>query len=98
MSIQQTVKTRIEYGPGMRAELSSRAGTFRISRTDGNSDTVATCYSTDELVEHARQYGPGRYHVDEFLDSSHRYTCRKFGDVLHHADGTVEIEPAPWND
>src|SRR5690349_17524111 len=62
----------------------SRPGTFLINRTDGDPETVATCYSTDELVGHARRCGPGRYHVDEHLDPSHRHRCRKFADVLHH--------------
>jgi hypothetical protein len=69
---------------------------YRISKGPDVGDTVA---SIDAIEAFVRDHGPGRYQVDEIsrdtLPSGH--TRRRWGVGIKHADGTVVVEPDPWD-
>src|SRR5262249_23054710 len=68
---------------------------FRIS---GNDDFLVDVETDEEIAPEIRAAGPGRYHVDEMsatrLSSGH--TARRWGVGIKNADGSVVIEPDPW--
>ena len=69
---------------------------FRISRPD--SDDITDVGSVEAIEPAMRSDEPGRYQVDEIshdpLPSGH--TCRRWGTVTKHPDGTIAVEPDPW--
>ena len=69
---------------------------YRIS-PDGQQPIIDV--ATVEAIEHAiRLFKSGRYHVDEIsadtLPSGH--TSRRWGIGIKRADGSVALEPDPW--
>jgi hypothetical protein len=69
---------------------------FRISR-DGQRP-ISDVDTADELEPAIRTSKPGRYHIDEIsgdqLPSGH--TSRRWGVWIKQADGSVMLEPDPW--
>jgi hypothetical protein len=55
--------------------------------------------TVDQLEPAIRSSEPGRYHVDEIradlLPSGHN--SRRWGVGIKRGDGTVELEPDPWD-
>ena len=68
---------------------------FRVSQDDliGDADTIE---AAKEIVRVQR---PGRYHVDEIsadpFPSGH--TSHRWGVAIKRPDGSVELEPDPWD-
>jgi len=79
---------------GGAARASIEVSMFRISRGDSgfDADTI------EQAREMLRDGEPGRYHVDEIradpFPSGH--TSRRWGIGIKRADGSVELEPDPW--
>ena len=71
---------------------------FRISR--GARVPVVDVGSPTAIEDAVRATKPGHYHVDEIsadpLPSGH--TARRWGTAIKHPDGTVSVEPDPWQD
>jgi hypothetical protein len=69
---------------------------FRISRF--GSDEVADVAQVDEIEPAIRSSAPGAYHVDEIcadpLPSGR--TSRRWGIVIKRQNGSLVIEPDPW--
>jgi hypothetical protein len=69
---------------------------YRISRP--GSDDIADVGSPDAIEPALRSGQPGRHHVDEIsaepLPSGH--TARHWGIAIKHPDGTIAVEPDPW--
>jgi hypothetical protein len=56
-------------------------------------------YSVESLEWFAREHGPDRYDVDEHsLDPfpGTKVTARAWGNVIHHQDGQVVMDPITW--
>jgi len=69
---------------------------YHITKSPNVGDLVD---SVDALEAFARDYGPGRYDVDEHsLDPfpSTKVTARAWGKVIHHQDGRTAMDPIPW--
>ena len=68
---------------------------YRITNGPDLGDIVQ---AVDDLKAFARAHGPGCYHIDEItsdpLPSGH--TSRRWGLAISHPDGSVELEPDPW--
>jgi hypothetical protein len=68
---------------------------YRISK---GSDIGALVDSIEAADAFARESGPGRYHIDQItadpLPSGH--TSRRWGIGIKRDDGSVVIEPDPW--
>jgi hypothetical protein len=69
---------------------------YRVSHPD--NDLVVDVDSIAAIERVMRSAKPGRYLVDEIssdpLPSGH--TSRRWGVVINHADGTVTMDPDPW--
>jgi hypothetical protein len=70
---------------------------YRVSPSGlGPIIDVGSPYQIESVVRAGK---PGRYHIDEIasepLPSGH--TSRRWGTATRHADGTVAIEPDPWD-
>ncbi len=69
---------------------------FRIVDRDGEMSADAA--TLDGVTEVVRLGPPGRYHVDEIsaapLPSGH--TSRRWGSAARHDDGSVILDPDPW--
>jgi hypothetical protein len=69
---------------------------FRISG-DGQK-RITDVDAADQLEPAIRASQPGRYHIDEIsrdpLPSGH--TSRRWGIGIKNADGSVMLEPDPW--
>jgi hypothetical protein len=70
---------------------------FSISRPDDAQVVdVDSLGGVEKIIGSGK---PGRYHVDEIstdpLPSGH--TSQRWGDGIKRADGTVVIEPDPWD-
>jgi hypothetical protein len=70
---------------------------FRISRSD--DDQVADVDSVEEVQRTIGSGKPGRYHVDEISADPlpSRHMSRRWGVAIKRADGTITIEPGPWD-
>jgi hypothetical protein len=69
---------------------------FRITKDPDIGDLVD---SQEALERFARQYGPGRYDVNEHsLDPfpGSKHVARAWGRVIHRQGRTVVMEPHPW--
>ena len=69
---------------------------FRISKCPDVGDILD---SVEALTAVARDHGPGRYDVDErSLDPfpGTKVSARAWGQVIHHKDGQVVLDPIPW--
>ena len=70
---------------------------FRISQAA--SDFLEYVATVERIESAIRAAEPGRYHVDEFplrlFPSVHTVRCWGIG--IRHPDGSVEIEPDPWD-
>ena len=71
---------------------------YRVSR-DGQ-EPVVDVGSPDAIESAVRVGKPGSYHIDEVcsdpLQSGH--TSRRWVTAIKHPDGTVAVEPDPWQD
>lgn len=69
---------------------------FRVSRN--GHEPIVDVDQVDAIEPALRSIEPGRYHVDEIsadpLPSGH--TPRRWGVGMKRADGSVELEPDPW--
>ncbi len=69
---------------------------FRISRN--GQDPIIDVDQVEAIEPAIRSSEPGRYHVDEIsrdpLPSGH--TSRRWGVGIQRNDGTVALEPDPW--
>jgi len=67
---------------------------FRVSRGETGFDAD----SLDQSREYLGRQKPCRYHVDEIsadpLPSGHK--SRQWGVAISRPDGSVELEPHPW--
>ena len=73
----------------------------RILRVNGaDGDPVGTADSPDGIRSIVTGLDPGRYHVDEISADPlpSRHTSRRWGVAIKRADGTVTIEPDPWDE
>ena len=70
---------------------------YRISRN--GQEPIVDVDQVEAIEPVIRSSEPGRYHVDEIsadpLPSGH--TSRRWGVGIKRADGTVVIEPDPWD-
>ena len=70
---------------------------FRIGRPD--DDQVVDVDSLDGIERTIGSGKPGRYHVDELshepMPSGH--TSRRWATGIKRDDGTIVIEPDPWD-
>jgi len=69
---------------------------LRVNGVDGDpTGTAESLHGVQRLLE---GLGPGRYHADEIsadpLPSGH--TSRSWGVGIKRADGSVDLEPDPW--
>jgi hypothetical protein len=68
---------------------------FRIS---GKDDFLVDVESAEQIEPTIRSSPPGRHHVDEVstkpLPSG--YTAQRWGIGIKKADGSVTLEPDPW--
>jgi hypothetical protein len=68
---------------------------LRVSRDDfiDDADTI------DGAREIVRAQPPGRYHVDEISADplTSGQTSRRWGVAIRHPDGSVQLEPDPWD-
>jgi hypothetical protein len=71
---------------------------LRVNGADG--DPVGTADSPDSITSIVNGLDPGRYHVDEISDDPlpTRHTSRRWGVATKRADGTITIEPDPWDE
>jgi hypothetical protein len=71
---------------------------YRISRS--GRQPVVDVGSPDAIGGAVRAGKPGSYHIDEIssdpLPSGH--TSRRWGTAIKHRDGTIAVEPDPWED
>jgi hypothetical protein len=69
---------------------------YRISA--GGKEPIVDVASLDAIEPSVRSGKPGRYHIDgvasDPLPSGH--TSRRWGTAIKHPDGTVAVEPDPW--
>ncbi len=69
---------------------------LRISQN--GQEPIVDVDTLDQLEPAIRSSEPGRYHIDQIerspLPSSH--TSRRWGVGIKGADGTVVVEPDPW--
>jgi hypothetical protein len=70
---------------------------FRTSQN--GQEPIIDVDSVDEIEPAIRSSAPGRYHVDQIerdpLPSGH--TSRRRGIGIERADGTVVLDPDPWD-
>ncbi len=70
---------------------------YRISRN--GQEPILDVAQVVELEPAIRSSEPGRYHIDEIsadpLPSGH--TSRRWGVGIRRPDGSVAIEPDPWD-
>jgi hypothetical protein len=72
------------------------AQVFRIIKSPEVGELVDSIQAAERF---ARNHGPGRYHVDEHsLDAfpGTNVSARSWGNVIHHNDGQVVLDPIPW--
>jgi hypothetical protein len=69
---------------------------FRIVDPDG--ELLGDADTLDQVTEIVRSARPGRYHIDEMSSTplSSGHTARRWGVVVHNADGRIEKDPDPW--
>jgi electron transfer flavoprotein alpha/beta subunit len=70
---------------------------YRISR-DGHEPVIEVAQV--EAIEPAICLSkPGRYHVDEISSGPQHsgHTSRRWGVGIKHGDGTVALDPDPWD-
>ena len=69
---------------------------LRISRPD--SEQITNVQSVEQAEPAIQSTPPGRYHVNELsadpLPSGH--TSRRWGVAIRQPDGSVDLEPDPW--
>ncbi len=80
-----------------RPNSSGETAVFRISRTD--SDHVIDVRAIESIEPAIRASKRGRYHIDEI--SADPFPCghksRGWGVAIKLPDGSVAIEPDPWD-
>ena len=78
------------------AFLTRRATIYRISRH--GQESIVDVDQVVAIEPVIRSSEPGRYHADEIstdpLPSGH--TSRRWGIGIKRLDGSVELEPDPW--
>jgi hypothetical protein len=71
---------------------------YRISRP--GHKPIVDVGSAEAIEGVVRAEKPGTFHVDEIasdpLPSGH--TARRWGTAIKHPDGTVAVEPDPWQE
>jgi hypothetical protein len=69
---------------------------YRISRS--GHKPIVDVQSPDGIESVIRAEKPGTFHIDEIssdpLPIGH--TSRRWGTAIKHPDGTVAVEPDPW--
>jgi hypothetical protein len=70
-----------------------------VCRISKGADVGDLLDSVEALPGFAREHGPGRYDVDvhafdHFPGSN--VSARSWGNVIHHKDGQVVLDPIPW--
>jgi hypothetical protein len=69
---------------------------YRITKGPEVGDIIN---SVEALKSFAREYGPGRYDVDEHSSDPFpgtNVTARSWSKVIHYEDSYVAVDPIPW--
>ena len=95
--IKQRPKSRCTRRGQPRHSVSGERPMYRISRN--GQEPVVDADQVEAIEPVMRSSNPGRYHVDTIsadpLPSGH--TSRRWGVGIKRKDGSVVVEPDPWN-
>ena len=71
-----------------------------VLRIISRDEIIGTIRDPSEIAKTLADAGPGRFIVEEssmageLLPSG--YSCQRWGTAIRHADGSVTLDPDPW--